>query len=417
MRSFFARQHRWGRVDLLWLSLFRLWRRRWMRLRRSMRFFRRTRFRRRTRLRRSMSFRTRRRRMRFRTRSRLCSRMSLCPRNCLCAGMRLCARGRLCSCMRLCARGCLRPRMRLGSRCRCVCPGSGRCRCTRLGPRFLCRPRPCTGSRRCCRPRRGSLTTPPQCAKLAPAAWRRPESAGGGIRLCVCCLVGPGGLDMLLLVRGRWCMPVVSGNLFLGGRRMIDSVRTATVCDVTGIRDRVSFHNRTVHISVCDDRGVHAHDGRVVGERSVPPFAADESYPHVPEAVVHATVVADVRSPIPVMKPVVPARPAPVRRGPQRTLIRGGNPCTRNPVIAIGAVCPITRRPDQVRLGANRLFIDRQRRRSKPDTDEHSRVRRRGDEDEKQSWQEPARTTEQPHGNNLQALRTPRETKARVRAL
>src|SRR5580704_16140371 len=117
-------------------------------------------------------------------------------------------------------------------------------------------------------------------------------------------------------------MPIVLRHPFLRRRGIVASVRTAALCNATGIENRVSFHNRAVHISVSDHCGVHPHYGCVVGEPSVPPFAADESDTHVTESVVHATVVADVCSPIPVVEPVVPARPVPVRWCPQCALVR-----------------------------------------------------------------------------------------------
>src|ERR1035437_10344563 len=56
------------------------------------------------------------------------------------------------------------------------------------------------------------------------------------------------------------------------------------------------------------------------------------------------------------------AAKAPVAWGPEGTHVRSRHPRARNPVVARETVVPVARRPDQVRIWARRLFIDRHRR-------------------------------------------------------
>jgi hypothetical protein len=126
---------------------------------------------------------------------------------------------------------------------------------------------------------------------------------------------------------------IVLGNPFLGGRLMVNAARTAAEADVAIVDDGRAIDDGRVDVGVVDHRGVHVHHRRVVSEDTAAPLAAREADAHVAEAVVHAAVVADVRSPIAFMEDVPSAFPAPIVGRPQQTGPGRGYPCAGNPVV------------------------------------------------------------------------------------
>ena len=89
---------------------------------------------------------------------------------------------------------------------------------------------------------------------------------------------------------------------------------------------------------------------------------------------------------------------APVRRRPQRAFIGSRHPRAGNPVVAIVAVCPVSRTPHQAGFRTWRLLINRQHRRSEADTDKHTRIGRSGNQRKKRGEHQPARRTKNFHG-------------------
>src|ERR1700722_13950699 len=179
---------------------------------------------------------------------------------------------------------------------------------------------------------------------------------------------------MLRLIR-RWsCVRLVRVLILLRCRWVINPARAATESYMSVVCDGVAFHAGPVHIRVVNDRSVHVHHRGVIAEGTASPHAAHKSDAHVAEAVVHAAIVAHMRSPIATVPYVQPVPPAPIAWRPQCALIRRGNPRPRNPVIAVIAVCPKAWRPHPAILRARRLLINRQHRRSESYADKNRRV-------------------------------------------
>ena len=224
------------------------------------------------------------------------------------------------------------------------------------------------------------------------------------IGLCVRSLVGPRRRYMLCLKACRSHVPVVFRDPLLGARLVLNPAWTAAEGHVSGIRNRVPFDHRAVNESIVDDRRIHVHHRRVVGEKSSPPFAAGEADAQVAAAVIHATVVAHVGTPIPIVKNILPVAPAPIAGRPQRADVGHRHPRAWHPEISIRPVGPVPRRPHHVWIGADRLFVNRQHRRSKPDTDQDARTRTHGNSTQQQSQQNPACKAVQSHESFLLGL-------------
>jgi len=166
-------------------------------------------------------------------------------------------------------------------------------------------------------------------------------------------------------------MPFRREASFFRRRLMPDSVWSARKSDTAIVDDGRIVHDRFIHIRVVNDRPVHAHDRGVISKVAATPFTAGEADAHVSETIVHAAIVANVRSPIACMEEVVSAFKSPVRRRPQETWFRSWHPGARNPVITIVAIGPVARSPQIPVFGARWLLIDRQHRRSDTDADDH----------------------------------------------
>jgi hypothetical protein len=93
-------------------------------------------------------------------------------------------------------------------------------------------------------------------------------------------------------------MPLVHGNALVCRRRVVDSTRSTAEGYVAVVDDRIALHNRAVDIGIVNHGGVHAHDCCVVDKIVAPPDASSKADAHVTESIVHATVVAHMRSPI-----------------------------------------------------------------------------------------------------------------------
>ena len=170
-------------------------------------------------------------------------------------------------------------------------------------------------------------------------------------------------LDVALVDRGLLCRI----------RRSLDAARAVETHMVDG---SVVDDDGSVHIDVGDVGTTNVYDCAVVKESAMAPFTAEESDATVAKAIVDAAVKADMRTPISGVPAVISIRPAPVPRGPEQAYGGRGNPRTRNPVVALIAPGPVARSPHVARLGALRLYIDRQRRRSHCDRHNNARKRR-----------------------------------------
>src|ERR1700735_629132 len=103
---------------------------------------------------------------------------------------------------------------------------------------------------------------------------------------------------MLHLV-GSGIEVVLVGCLHLHRRRMPLNTDAAIEADVVHVHNRVSRHDDAVFIHIGDTDASKVRHRAVVSEFSTSPFAADEADTAVAESVVHATVEANMRSPVP----------------------------------------------------------------------------------------------------------------------
>src|SRR5579862_2621779 len=172
-----------------------------------------------------------------------------------------------------------------------------------------------------------------------------------------------------LLVRGLDVL-FVRVALFFGRRMVIHAVFATVEAGVYVVDD----HRARVRIVNHGD--VHVRNGAVVEEMSATPFAARETDAAVAEAVVNATVEADVRAPISGVPTVRSARPTPIAGRPEKSGPRRHNPRAGNPIIAGVTVRPIAGRPDVAVAGANRLLVNGKCRRPDVHRDSDSNLRR-----------------------------------------
>lgn len=184
-------------------------------------------------------------------------------------------------------------------------------------------------------------------------------------------------LNMLRLHRGGRYVPLIAPAALLNRRRMIDAVRSARIGHAIVVDNRRVMHNRRIHIRVVNERWSHMHHGSVIEKAVASPFAAGKTDAHVTEAIVHASVVADVRAPVSSMKDVRAAFKTPVGRRPKQAWLRSRHPCAWNPVVALRPIRPISRRPQVPFFRAGWLFIHRKHRWSNIDADKNSGIRRR----------------------------------------
>jgi hypothetical protein len=199
-------------------------------------------------------------------------------------------------------------------------------------------------------------------------------------------------------------MMLVAGDSLTRRRVVVNPARTAAEGYMAVPGDVASFHNSAVYVHRVKAHA-HVHDRGVISEDAAAPLAAGKADAPVAEAVVHAAVVAHVRTPVAGMEDVHSVFPAPVVGRPQQAGRGRGNPGAGNPIVAaVLVVGPITGRPHQARFRARRLIVDGQRRRRNPHPDEYLSVGRHRDDREKKRQQEPARGAKLFHGRTLSIL-------------
>src|SRR5258708_4380615 len=162
--------------------------------------------------------------------------------------------------------------------------------------------------------------------------------------------LGGGRGHMLFAARGR-----LRGSR-LGG----DSVRPVEAGPVHG---RVVVDYGLVDIGVVDDGRVHVGDCGVIAEMLRHPHSASKADSTISEAIIHATIKADVRAPVSGVPGVVAAAKSPIAGSPQETDSGREHPSTRNPIVPLVAIRPITWSPNVLWSGTNRLNVHRQQRR------------------------------------------------------
>jgi hypothetical protein len=152
-------------------------------------------------------------------------------------------------------------------------------------------------------------------------------------------------------------MLLMSVGFFLRRGTPLHSTRTAIECNV----GFVIHDHRTVHVDIGDVNRVYVHDGRVVEEMALAPFAAAEALAAVSKAVVDSTVEADMRAPVTAIPNVDAVVPSPVSRSPQQARFGRFHPGAGHPVVAIVVIpCPISGSPHITFAGTNGLLVNRQ---------------------------------------------------------
>jgi hypothetical protein len=194
------------------------------------------------------------------------------------------------------------------------------------------------------------------------------------------------GIDVVLLKGSSIQMPLMLGHPFLAVGLVTDAAWSAAIGDAAASVNEAMIYTSAVKEGQAAVEA-NMHYGSVVGEVSAAPFAADKADAAIAEAVVHATVVADVGSPVASMKDVQAVVPSPIRRSPQVAGLGCGHPGAWNPIVAVVAIGPVAGRPHQAGLWAGGLLIDRQRRRRKPNADKYTGIRGRRDGREKKRQQ------------------------------
>jgi hypothetical protein len=185
-----------------------------------------------------------------------------------------------------------------------------------------------------------------------------------GVRRCddgraasVCCVelrMVLGGLALVLkLGRHRWGARAVHGCEFGGLRPDGDATSAAVVGDAGVVVDDYG-----AVVDVGDVVYVDAVNGLVVVEAVSVPVAAVIAVAGVSEAVVDASVVADVRAPEAGMEAIAVTVEKPVAGGPKGSVVGSSDPGSGDPVIAGGGVAPVAGGPEVVGRRGGRLVID-----------------------------------------------------------
>jgi hypothetical protein len=209
--------------------------------------------------------------------------------------------------------------------------------------------------------------------------------------------VTPGCRLVLLLEWSYGDVLLMLGQPFLTAGLVADAAGPTTEGHVTIAGNITSVHTSSVLEGLVDMPTVYVHYRDVIGEDPTAPLAASKAEAAITVAVIHAAIVADVLAPVARMEDVEAVRPAPVARRPQSAFIGCRNPRSRNPIVTVVAIGPVTGNPHQARLRAVGLHIDRKLRRRKADTDEDACVRGDRNEHDNQRQQKPARGAQQSH--------------------
>ena len=167
-----------------------------------------------------------------------------------------------------------------------------------------------------------------------------------------------GGLALVLKLGGHgWGAGAVHGCEFGGLRADVNAASASVVGDASVVVDHYS-----AVVDIGDVVNVDAVDGPVVVEAVSVPIAAVVAVAGVPEAIVDASVVADVRTPEAGMEAVAVTEEEPVAGCPEGSGIGGGDPGSGNPVVAGGGVAPVAGGPEVVWRRSGWLVVDGERR-------------------------------------------------------
>jgi hypothetical protein len=212
-----------------------------------------------------------------------------------------------------------------------------------------------------------------------------------------------------LVAGGRRVTLVHRSCLFRCGTVRYPS-RTSVVRNVVGVGHRISLNHRPINEGGVNDCGIHVDHCGVIRKVPATPLAARKSDTKVAAAVIDSAVIADLAAPVAIVKAIVAVVKAPVAGRPKSTLVRGRHPGAGNPEIVAFGVRPVARGPQQIRLRARGLLIDRQFRWSKIDADSELGVHGRRNYRHHQRKQKQTGRAKEPHGktSSIPQVRAPK---------
>ena len=171
------------------------------------------------------------------------------------------------------------------------------------------------------------------------------------------CTILTGGMDLLYLGCHWWSVVLVHVGFLLRSGASLNSALTAIESHV-GI---IVYDHRPVYVDVSDLGGVHIHDGSVVIESIVAPFAAVESVTAVSVSVIDSTIKSNFRHPVAIIPGVDAIVPTPITGGPEQAGFGCFHPGAGDPVVTIVVIPgPVAGSPHIAFTGALRLFVNRQ---------------------------------------------------------
>jgi hypothetical protein len=91
--------------------------------------------------------------------------------------------------------------------------------------------------------------------------------------------------------------------------------------------------------------GVHVIHGTVVIEGAMIPISALVANATIAEAIIHASVEADMITPVAAMPDIRIIAPTPITGSPEEANFRGHHPGSRNPEVAFISISPIAGSP------------------------------------------------------------------------
>ena len=110
-------------------------------------------------------------------------------------------------------------------------------------------------------------------------------------------------------------------------------------------------------VNVMHHGNVHIVNGAVVIEVPAAPVAALVADADIAEAVIHAAIEADMRTPVATVKAITVIVVAPVAGRPERALVGSLHPSAGNPIIAALTPAPVAGRPQIAVAGRRRLVV------------------------------------------------------------
>ncbi len=165
-----------------------------------------------------------------------------------------------------------------------------------------------------------------------------------------------GGFALVLELSGHGrCAGTAHGCNFSWLWACGNAPSTAVVGNAT-----VVVHDNRAVVDV-GDVDINAVDGAVVVEVIAVPVATVITDTGVAEAIVDATVEADMGAPKAAMEAPTATPPAPVTGGPEGSVVGRSAPGAGDPVVASGTPVPVAGGPEIVGRGGDGLLVDGQR--------------------------------------------------------